>query len=370
MAMLDADRGFDPREVLTAHLTMAPTTFAAQSSAVGRVQERLRGLPGVINVGFGNALPFVTTGGFRAFTIPSPADASIVVQAQTIMRSVSPGYFAALRLRVAAGRALEERDTAQSRQVVVVNRTFAARYLPADAVGTVLQIPIAKDRDWEVAGVVDDVRQGGLARLGPQPFGGLADPPQPEIYFAATQWPLTNSELIYVVRGADPAALAPAIREILREEQPALSVDSILTMEDRVMNSLARPRTYAIVLAAFALFAVAIATIGLFGVTAYLSAQRTREIAIRSALGAQPADIVRLVSREAVAIAALGIGAGLAGASAMAASLGPLLYHVSPHDPSSYTLTPLLLILVMALACAIPARRALGVDPLVALRDQ
>jgi putative ABC transport system permease protein len=370
-ALLAADRGFDPRDVLTAHITTRPRPFASMSAALERAQQRLQALGGVAHVGFGNALPFVTSGGFRGFTIPSPRDPGIKIQVQTVIRTVSPEYFPAMGLRVVAGRALADADTSASRPVVVVNRTFATQYLGADPIGIVLPIVIDTQREWEVVGVVDDVRQGGLSRVAPAAFGGVADPPQPELFFTYRQWTNNVSEVVYVVRGGvNPAVLGPALRAILREEDSSLAIESVMTMEDRVMHSLARPRTYAVLLGGFAGFAVLIAAVGLFGVMSYMAAQRTREIGIRTALGARPRDILRLVTTEAVMISFAGLFIGLIAAFLLAKSLAPLLYGVSVHDTTSFVAVPIVLIVVVAIAGAIPARRATRLNPLVALRHQ
>ena len=367
--LLAADRGFDPRNVLTAHITMKPRAFASQAAGVERAQQRLEALPGVAHAGFGNALPFVTSGGFRGFTIPSPRDPSAKVQVQTLVRTVSPEYFEAMRLRVIAGRALNHRDTLSSRPVVVVNRTFASQYLGTSPVGTILPVAVGSRSEWEVVGIVDDLRQGGLSGVAPAAFGGIADPPQPEMFFTYRQWTSNVSELVYVIRtSADPSTMTPALRSILREEDPSLAIDSVMTMEDRLMHSLARPRTYAILVGGFALFAVAIAAVGLFGVMSYMAAQRTREIGVRTALGAQPHDILRLVTREAVAILAGGLAIGLTIAFLLARSVAPLLYGVPVHDVPSFAAVPIVLSAVVALACAVPARRATRVSPLEALR--
>jgi predicted permease len=367
--LLAADRGFDPRDVLTAHLTMKARPFASQSAGLERVQQRLQALPGVSQAGFGDALPFVTTGGFRGFTLPSPKDPAVKIQAQSIMRTVSPEYFPAMGLRLIAGRALDRNDNASSRPVVVVNRTFAGQYLGDRPVGTVLSIPIGAYREWDVIGIVDDLRQGGLSGVAPAAFGGVADPPQPEMFFTYRQWTGTTSELAYVIRAnADPAALAPTLRQILREEEPSLAIDTIMTLEDRVMQSLARPRTYAVLLGGFASFAVIIAAVGLFGVLSYMAAQRTREIGIRTALGAQPHDILRLVTRETAAILIAGLGLGLTAAFLLAGMLEPMLYGISTHDPRTFVAVPIVLGVVVTIACAIPARRATRVNPLTALR--
>jgi predicted permease len=370
-ALLHADRGFDPRDVLTAHLTTKARPFAAQAGSLERVQQRLQALPGVTQVGFGDALPFVTSGGFHAFVLPSPRDAAVTIQAQTILRTVSPEYFTAMGLRVVAGRAIQQTDTASSRPVVVVNKTFARLYLTERAVGLILPIQVGDYRDWEVVGIVDDLRQGGLDGAAPSPFGGVTDPPQPEMFFTYRQWTGPITEVAFVIRSAaNPEALAPTLRSILREEDPSLAVDSIMTMEDRVLQSLARPRTYAVLLGGFAAFAMVIATVGLFGVLSYMAAQRRREIGIRTALGAQQRDIFRLVTHETVTILAAGVAIGLTAAFLLAGIMRPLLYGVSTHDAVTFGGVPVLLCTAAALACALPAFRAARANPLSALRNE
>jgi len=370
-ALLAADRGFDPRDVLTAHATIPDGAFASRSAGLERIQQRLQALPGVAQAAFGDALPFVTTGGFRGFTLPSPKDPSTKIQVQTILRKVSPDYFPAMGLRLIAGRALDPTDTSTSRPVVVVNRTFAARYLGEPSIGTVLSIPMGDYRDWAVVGIVEDLRQGGLDGVSPTLFGGVTDPPQPEMFLTYRQWTGNVTELAFVIRtNVNPTTIAPILRGILREEEPSAAVDSIMTMEDRVTQSLARPRTYAILLAGFALFAVIIAAVGLVGVLSYMTSQRTREIGIRTALGAQSRDIVRLVTRETAAILGAGIGIGLTAAYLLAGALKPMLYGISTHDTRTFVGVPVLLAAIVAIACALPAHRATRVDPLRALRHQ
>lgn len=365
-ALLSADRGFDPRQVLTGHVALPSQPFANLSSTLDAVQVRLGAMPGVTHVAFGNALPFVTSGGFRGFTLPAPGDPSAKIQAQAMTRVVAPEYFGALGLRVIAGRPLARGDTAPSRPVVVVNRTFAARYLGPDPVGRTL--PVGGGREWEVVGVVDDVRQGGFAGVAPAAFGGLEEPPQPEVFFTFRQSEQSISELVFVIRGGDPAVLAPALRAVLRDEAPSLVLDSVMTMDERVMNSLARPRTYAVLIGGFALFAMSVAAVGLFGALSYTTTQRTREFGVRTALGARPQDILRLVSRDAAAIAAGGLATGLAGAFLLARMLRALLYGVSAYDAVTFTAVPLVLLAVVAAACAVPAGRAARTSPLAALK--
>jgi putative ABC transport system permease protein len=166
----------------------------------------------------------------------------------------------------------------------------------------------------------------------------------------------------------DPLPYASILRDLVKQEAPALALDSVMTMDDRVMTSLARPRTYALLLAGFAAFALAIAGVGLFGVLSYSVAQRTREIGVRTALGAQARDIVRMVFREGLAITALGVVTGLLMSAVAARSLSTFLFGVTAFDATSFLVVPLVLAVVAVAACLVPARRAARVDPLQALR--
>jgi putative ABC transport system permease protein len=179
---------------------------------------------------------------------------------------------------------------------------------------------------------------------------------------------LPESIFLLVRTTEDPASLAPTLRALIREQAPSLVLESVMTMEDRLMASLARPRTYAFVLVFFAMFALAISGAGLFGVLAYGVAQRTREIGVRSALGAKASDIAALVLRQAVLIVGAGLVIGVSAAAFLATSLSRVLYGISPYDAMSFTVGPILVAFVGFVACLAPARRAARIDPLMALR--
>jgi putative ABC transport system permease protein len=372
--MLDADRGFDPHNLLTMRLPLPPqSTFPKYMSTIDRLQSSLGVLPGVTDVAIGNALPLVSPGNYGGMNIALPRDPSTKVEVQAIQRVVSPEYFRAMRLRVVEGRPLADLDTVSSPPVVVVNRTFAARYLGDRPIGQRLNLPLGKNLAWEVVGVVEDMRQGTNFEEPSATFGGLTDPPQPEMFFPHRQWPagFSISELIVVIRSAgDPALLSESVRARIAAEDPTLPIDSVMTMEDRVAASLAGPRSYAVFLVGFALCALAIAGVGLFGVISYMTSQRTREIGLRAALGARCGDVLALVGRQALAITAGGVAAGLVAAFALSRSLSILLYGISTRDVVSFAVVPLVLVVVSTLACAAPAWRATRIDPLVALRSE
>ena len=372
VALMRADRGYDPVNVLTARLPL-PNGYAAERriQLLDTLIERLRAVPGVTHAAYSTALPFVSAGGFAAFTMRSPRNPAVEMDVQATQRVVSPDYFAAMRLRLVAGRTLSVADTSVSPPAIVVNQSFARKYLGDRPIG--FHIPQRGGRagirfrdgrtDWEVVGVVDDMRQDSVdAARQPELFASFAQ-------IAPEGIRNLNFDPILVIRtAADPASYVPALRTLVREEAPASALDSVMTMEDRVMTSLARPRLYAVVLVGFAVFALLISGVGVFGVLSYTVALRTREIGVRTALGAQARDIVWLVLRQAAFVAVVGIAVGFWTSFAASRYVSAFLYGVDPHDAVSFGAVPVLLVVVTVAACIVPARRAARVNPLQALR--
>jgi putative ABC transport system permease protein len=371
MSLIRADRGYDPVDVLTARLPL-PAGYQAERriQLLETLVGRLRGVPGVTQAAYSTALPFVSLGGFTAFTMQSPRNPAVTVDVQAMQRVVSAGYFAAMRLRLVDGRTLSDADTPATPPAIVVNRSFARQFLGEHPVGT--RIPrrgpsagglqfADQHADWEVVGVVDDMRQDSVDA-----------PLQPEVFALLTQLApgaVRNFDPILVVRTAsEPGAYVAALRRIVHDEAPALALDSVMTMDDRVMASLAKPRLYAVVLGWFGAFAVLIAGVGLFGVMSFSVAQRTREIGVRSALGARARDIVALVLRQAMWIVGAGVAIGLTAALAAVRLLSGFLFGVSAYDPLTFVAVPIVVGAVAAVACLVPARRAVRVDPITALR--
>jgi predicted lysophospholipase L1 biosynthesis ABC-type transport system permease subunit len=219
----------------------------------------------------------------------------------------------------------------------------------------------SENSESEIVGVVDDMRQDSL--------GATA---QPEIFASLNQIlpsSLGTFDPILVLRTTvDPTMYVSTLRSLVHEHAPTIALDSIMTMEDRVMTSLEKPRLYAVVLAWFGMFALIVAGVGLFGVLSFSIAQRTREIGVRSALGAQAHDIVALVLHQALWIVSIGMLVGLGTALAAVRLLPALLYGVSPHDGLTFVAVPIVIVSIAGVACFFPALRATKVDPLVALR--
>jgi predicted lysophospholipase L1 biosynthesis ABC-type transport system permease subunit len=216
------------------------------------------------------------------------------------------------------------------------------------------------------------VDHGGLACSKSGRQDSLQAPLQPEIFVSLKQIlpsSVRNFDPILVVRTtADPTKYVSALRSLVHEQAPMLAPDSVMTMEDRMMTSLAKPRLYAVVLGWFGMFALLVAAVGLFGVLSFSVAQRTREIGVRSALGAQAHDIVALVLHQALWIVSIGVLVGLGAAVAAVRLLSSFLYGISPHDALTFVGVPIVIVAIAAVSCLVPARRAARVDPLTALR--
>jgi putative ABC transport system permease protein len=363
LALLGADRGYDPSGVLTARVSMPEAIFKPERryEIARQMLDRLSATPGVVEAAFTSELPLTAGGSTAAFTLQRPSGP---VPVQASPRVVTARTFSALGMRVIAGRGFSESDTESSPPVAVVNRAFANRYLQGDAVNARVPMGLGymdPDSEATIVGVVDDVR-----------YLASNDSTQPELYYSYRQ--LKGRLIVPVVTlllrtSGDPAALSGALRAAVREADGSLVSESVMTMEDRMLVGLARPRLYTILLGGFAAFALAIAAVGLFGVLSYAVAQRSREIAVRTALGATPAQILGMVIRQGLTIAGAGILVGVAAAVALARSLATLLYGVTSHDTVTFVSVPLLLLAVTAIACFVPARRAARLDPLRVLRE-
>lgn len=371
ISLIQADRGYDPANVLTARLPLPPGYPAERRvQLLETLSERLRVVPGITHAAYGTALPFVSFGGFTAFNMRLPHKPDVEAKVEAAQRIVSPDYFGAMRLRLVAGRILRDADTTATPPVVVVNRTFARQYLGEHAIG--FRIPQRGPRaggirfsdaypDSEVVGIVDDMRQEVNA------------PSQPEVFASVKQISTDTTNVGYdpilVIRTkGDPTAYVATLRRLVQAEAPALALDSVMTMEDRVLTSLAKPRLYAVVVVGFASFALLIASVGLFGVLSFSVAQRTREIGIRSALGARARDIAMLVVRQALWIVGSGLAIGFAAALAGSRLLSASLYGVGAHDALTFVAVPTTVAVVAGFACLVPAWRAMKANPLSALR--
>jgi putative ABC transport system permease protein len=372
IAHINADRGYDANNLLTAAIPFPQNYGPPERSfaALHRILDRVKTQPGVTHAAISTALPLVSSGGFLSFTFPSSLRGGSEVDVETIRRVVSPDYFGALGIRVRAGRPLTAADDLNAPRVVVVNRSFVWKYfddVPIEqAVGLSLGTAIFRNfgekerRETTIVGVVDDVKQDA-------PDG----PPQPELFIAYAQVLNSyNSQAFVVLRTAnDPAAHIDTLRTALREEDPTLALDAVMTMDQRIGLSAARPRTYAVLLGGFAVFALLIAGAGLFGVLSYSVTQRSRELAVRSALGASRTAVISVALKQISVALIVGLLTGIALAAAFANRLSPFLYGVAPTDWISFGIAPVALIAVGIAACLVPARRVARTDPVQVLRQ-
>lgn len=370
VANMTADRGYDPVNVLTATVPF-PTgmTFEQRQQARAQILERLTALPGITHAAFSTGVPLMSAGGYTSFTMTSPFGGA-EMQAESIRRVVTPGYFGALGVRLRAGRALADTDTLGSPTAIVVNRSFVRKYLndvPIEkaigaSIGTNAVRGTAYDGGATIVGVTDDLRQDAVDA-----------PDQPEMFVAIAQMTESSqqgaSAIVVVKTTGDPLAHVEALRAVVREQNPAIALDQLMTMEQRVGQSVARPRVYAVLLAGFAIAALLIAGAGLYGVLSHGVTQRSRELAVRSALGASRATVVR-VALSQISVSLLGgLVVGIAVSVALANNLSPFLYGVSPTDWVSFAAGPVFLLLAGILACAMPARRVAQTDPIQILRQ-
>jgi predicted permease len=359
--LISVDPGYDAANVLTAdvYLPGAESGQADTSAFIAEFLPRMRALPGVAAAGVANMTPLGGMTAIAAFTVAVPGRTP--VSARALAYSVSPGYAEALRLRLRAGRLLEEQDSTAAIQSLVVNEEFVRTFLDgADAIG--LQFPsiMANGGMAEIVGVVGNVLKEGLDTQ-----------PQPEVYIALSPRQRLRGQISVVLRSdGDSRALAPLLRQLLFELRPDAALDQVSTMASRIDVSVAQPRFAAWVLAVFAALAMVLSAVGLYSVLAYTVARRRRELGVRSALGASRFAIVSLVCRDGLIVAGLGLVIGMITAAAMGRWLQSLLFGIDARDPVTFAAAPLVLLAVALVASLIPAVRAAGTDATVVLRSE
>jgi putative ABC transport system permease protein len=369
----EVDPGFDPANVLTMRINLPEARYAdgaRWADFYRRLDERVRALPGVEASAISSAVPLVG-GGSEAGVIAEgrPVPRGPAESTPALYQAVSPDYHRAMGIKLLRGRYFNEQDTASAQPVAVVDETLARRFWPnEDPLGKHISFenrgtPDNLQPNWrEIVGVVRHVRHYQLER---ESFV--------EVYAPFDQLPIWMQKrrpaMSVVARTAgDPAALVSAVRGEVRALDPEVAVFGVNTMTGVLSGAVAQRRISTWLLAAFACVALVLATVGIYGVLAYSVAQRTREIGIRMALGAQTRDVLRLVLGQGLLLALAGVGLGVCGALALTRLMAGLLYGVSATDPATYALISLLLVSVALLACLIPAWRATRVDPMAALR--
>jgi putative ABC transport system permease protein len=325
-----------------------------------RTLARLRVLPGVTAAGASNIIPLDGNATDRLIEIEGyvPRDAADMPDAEN--RQATPGWFTAMGIPLLRGRLIEPRDDKEAPRAVVVNQAFAKRFFPnSEAVGKRIRLSkLTNEFPWAtVVGVVGDVR--GFA---------LNEPPLPTMYWPVSQIRATPALAIVVRTDADPAALAGSVRSAIAEIDPGQPIYDLQTLDQMVAKSLGQRRFTLTLMLLFGVIALVLSAVGIYGVMAFAVTQRTQEIGIRMALGARAPDVLRLIVGSGMFLAAIGVVIGLAGAFAITRLMASLLFAVSPTDALTFAFVSGGLLLVALLACYFPARRAMKVDPLVALR--
>jgi predicted permease len=362
--LMQQDLGYNTRGVLTFTVGITDERqrdTAALAQFFSTLEARIRALPGVESSGAINMLPIAQTGMNGPVRVPErvilPEESPLAE-----MRVVTPGYFDTMGIGLVAGRLPDTRDLANGPRVVAINETLARQLwpelTPSATVGRQLGIGFGDDGWIEVAGVTRDVRSR-------RPDA----PPDAEIYAPFAQFPLPS--LAFTVRTSlAPESLVPAIRRELAQLDPALPLASVRTFDDVVAAATRSSRLYSVLTTVFGLLAAALAIVGIYSVMSYTVTQRTRELAIRSALGASHRGLLRLVLREGFVLSSIGIALGLAGSFGASQLIRALLYQVSPTDPVVFALTAATVAGAAVVGYLVPAFRASRVQPAVALRSE
>jgi putative ABC transport system permease protein len=394
-AMLTLDAGFNGDRVLTAMVNLpvqkymgrgpngrpSPRRMERAEAFYDELMARTRALPGATYVGAINGIPLIGEVWGKTVTLldrPLPADLSGLPTIQ--YRVVAGDYFRAMGIRVLNGRAFTDRDTGDAPKVAIVNRAMAKRDYPdSDPIGKLITVDPppellpkkmvedairagapASPPKFQIVGVADDAR-----------YGGITTPAVPVVYVPYGQGAQGTTNLYIVARTVgDPVALVGPIRQIVSELDRDLPIANVATMDARMDTAVARPRLQTTVFSVFALVAILLAVVGIYGVMSYSVSQRAKEIGIRLALGSSRRDVVVLVFRSGFVLVAAGIVLGLAAALTLARVMRTMVFQVSTTDPMVFGAIAMLLLATAACAAWIPARRAARLDPLVTLRAE
>ena len=352
--------GFEPDHILSMRIGLTNPRYSdlkARSSGLDEILHRIAQVPGVVSTG---SIQFPPLGGILPATgfwvagrpTPNPSEASV-----TGVSIVTPGYFPTLGIPLISGRLFTERDQQGTPQVTIVSQSLARQQFPnMDPIGQRLFVEWSHETPYQIVGVVGDVKHDGLDKEA-----------RPTVYFPNAQ-ETQNIATLMIRTAGDPTKLAPVAEQIIHAYDKDQAIANIQPLDMFLSKAVARPRFQSVLLASFAGLALLLAAIGIFGVMSYSVAQRTHEIGIRVALGAQSDQVLRLVVGQGLLLALIGTAAGLAGAFALTRYLRTLLFNVSPTDWLTFTTVPLVLCVVAVGASYFPARRAMRVDPMQALR--
>jgi putative ABC transport system permease protein len=353
------DTGFQSENILSFRFALPQAKYPEprqRADLYQRIEERLAALPGVESVGATSGLPFGGSRSATSFDIEGrPYDAAHMPLPHADYRTVSPAYFQTMRMPLLEGREFTLHDSQSAPSVTVVSQAFVRKFFPdRGPIGQRLKI---HDQFFEIVGVVADIKQDDMAAPG-----------IPEMYASHLQADASPTAFFVVRSRTELRALAASVRSAVQEITPDEPIYSLSSMNDRLSLAIAPQKFSSLLLGIFAGLALLLAAIGIYGVISYMVAQRTHEIGIRMALGADRRDVLRLILRQGARIAAIGLTLGTVAAQVATQALSSLLFGVNAKDPGIFLGVGVLLALVVLLASYVPARRATKVDPLVALR--
>jgi putative ABC transport system permease protein len=357
--------GFDPKNVLTFRISLPVTKYVENDqieSFYQRLLARIEALPGVTGASATSVLPLSGQNSGVGFSIEGiPTEPNNPFPHESFIRNVRLNYFSTIGIPLLQGRDFDARDTLMGKQVVIINETLARKHFPGqNPLGRRINPSFAVDQRGiqmrEIVGVVKDVHHASLREASEE-----------ECYIPHTQAPF-NTMTVIARSSSDPRSLISSVRREISALDSNLPVYNVRTLEETLSRSVAQPRFNTLLLAIFAGVALLLTAIGLYGVMAYSVTQRTHEIGIRLALGAQRNNVLSLVIRQGMMLASVGLGLGLIGAFALTRLMNSFLFGISATDPLTFAGITMLLTLVAVVACVIPARRATKVDPMVALR--
>jgi len=361
------DPGFRPEQALTFELTLPETRYKEDPQIVSffdQLLPRLKALPGVRAVSAVMGLPLSGMDFIISFQVEGRPPVPPAQQPAMQVRVATPDYFTSIGIPLKRGRLFTEEDRQGTPRVVLITESAAREFFPnEEAIGKKIQLgwgrgPGKPRAGGEVVGIVGDVKEAGLD-----------EPNPPHIYMPLRQWPV-NFMSVVVKTATPPTALADAVRTEVYAVDANLPVSNLRTLDEIVARSISQPRFYMLLLTIFAGVALALAAIGIFGVLSYAVAQRTREIGIRMALGAQRGTVIGLVVRDAMLLVVLGVVTGTIAALFLSQTMTKMLFSVAPTDPATFATVAAGLLAVALLASYLPARRATRVDPVIALRTE
>jgi predicted permease len=360
--LIHVNRGFDPSHVLTTQVALVMPKYEPapmRSAFFNQLEDKLEAEPGVAAVGFISELPLAGQHNDTPFTIKEHPPANPKDQDDSDFRVVDGKYFAAMRIPLLAGREFTRQDSREAPKVVLVNEPFAKLYFPNEN-------PIGKHLSM-FEGHPDYVTREIVGIVGGNKHYALQESPLPQMFLPLPQTDFSRVNLV-IRSDADPSTLTPVVREAVAGIDPDEATSAFRMMDDVVATSAAADRFNALLLGAFGAVALLLTAAGIFGVLSYVVTQRTREIGLRVALGAQPRNILHVIAGHGMRLALAGSAIGLAGAYAVTRWISSFLFDVKPTDPLTFAAVVFLLLATAFVACYIPARRAMKVDPMVALR--